>query len=421
MPTEIKSEDAGRRFARFGVVGGGVFFTIQGLANPFFALYATELGASTFAVGLMVTLKALLPIVIAMPCGQLIDSIGPMKMLKYGSWFLLASLICTIFATGIALLALSQVLIGASVIIMASSFQVLVAQGDRDRRNDAIKRYSMWMSGGGMLGPIFGGLIASAFAVPHDGYRAAFVASLIVCVLFMLVLFWLSRRYPHPDASHIRVRDAFSPSGIITSYRRGIGLAGSRPVQFGLTATFLVMYIQSLYMSFLPLYLAQNGFATFLISLTVSVHSLAGMLARFALNRLMKRHSLELILLAAGTIAATGVALTPLAVIHPVAMLALVSLVGAAVGVNLPVSIMIMVDAVGEGERGKLMGLRLLANRFSQVLSPAMFGVLGQLFGLTAAFYSGGAILVATVLGFSAVTVRRGPLNPAPPPSEPAE
>ena len=421
MPTDIASDDATRRFARFGVVGGGVFFTIQGLANPFFALYATELGASTFAVGLMVTLKALLPIVIAMPCGQLIDSIGPMKMLKYGSWFLLASLVCTVFATGIPLLALSQVLIGASVIIMASSFQVLVAQGNRERRNDAIKQYSMWMSGGGMLGPVIGGLIASGFAVPNEGYRAAFVASLVACVLFMLVLFWLSRRYPHPDASHIRVRDAFSPSGIVSSYKRGIGLAGSRPVQFGLTATFLVMYIQSLYMSFLPLYLAQNGFATFLISLTISVNSLAGMLARFALNGLMKRHSLELILLSAGTIAAVGVVLTPLAVVHPVTMLLLVSIIGGAVGVNLPVSIMIMVDAVGESERGKLMGLRLLVNRFSQVLSPAMFGILGQLFGLTAAFYSGGVVLVATVLGFSAFTVRRGPLKAPEKSGEPAE
>ncbi|WP_332701474.1 MFS transporter [Devosia sp.] len=421
MPTDVASGDAGARFTQFGVIGGGVFFTIQGLANPFFALYATELGASTFAVGLMVTLKALLPIVIAMPAGQLIDSIGPMKMLKFGSWFLLASLVCTVFATGIPLLALSQVLIGASVIIMASSFQVLVAHGDRESRNNAIKKYSMWMSGGGMLGPIVGGLIASAFAVPNDGYRAAFVASLIACVLFMVALFWLSTRYPHPDASHVRVRDAFSPAGIVSSYKRGIGLAGSRPVQFGLTGTFLVMYIQALYMSFLPLYLDQNGFATFLIALTISLKGLAGMLSRFALSGLMNRYSLELILLSAGTIAAVGVVLTPVAVGNPVTMLLLAAAIGGAVGVNLPVSIMIMVDAVGESERGKLMGLRLLANRFSQVLSPAMFGILGQLFGLTAAFYSGGAVLVATVLGFSAFTVHRGPLKAPEKSGEPAE
>jgi MFS transporter, DHA1 family, multidrug resistance protein len=409
------------RFARFGVIGGGVFFTIQGLANPFFALYAAELGASTFAIGVMVTLKAFLPIIIAMPAGQLIDSIGPMKMLKYGSWFLLASLMCTVLADGLPLLALSQILIGASVVIMASSFQVLVAQGDRARRNEAIKRYSMWMSAGGMVGPLIGGLVASAFPIAFDGYRAAFLAALAGCVLFMVCLFWLAARYPHPDASQIRVREVFSPSGIVSSYKRGIGLAGARPVQFGLTATFLVMYIQALYMSFLPLYLAQNGFATILISVVISLKGFAGMMSRFGLNWLMKRYSLEGILLTAGTIAAVGVVLTPLAVTSPATMLLLAAALGAAVGVNLPISIMIMVDAVGESERGKLMGLRLLANRFSQVLSPAMFGILGQLFGLTAAFYSGGVMLVATVLGFSAYTLRRGPLKPPEKSQEPAE
>lgn len=421
MPTAIGSDDAGLRFARFGVIGGGVFFAIQGLANPFFALYASQLGASTFAVGLMVTLKALLPILIAMPSGQLIDSIGPMKMLKYGSWFLLASLACTVFATGLPLLALSQVLLGAAVVIMASSFQVLVSHGTREQRNDSIKKYSMWMSAGGMLGPIAGGLVASAFPIPQDGYRAAFVASLAACVAFMAVLFWLSARYPHPEAGGVRVRDAFSPSGIMSSYRRGIGLAGSRPVQFGLTGTFLVMYIQALYMSFLPLFLAQAGFATMLIAMTISLKGLAGMLSRFALGGLMKRYSLEVILMAAGTIAAVGVVLTPIAVMSPLTMLLLAAVVGGAVGVNLPVSIMIMVDAVGESERGKLMGLRLLANRFSQILSPAMFGILGQLFGLTTAFYSGGAVLVATVLGFSAYNVRRGPLKAPDESREPAE
>jgi MFS transporter, DHA1 family, multidrug resistance protein len=420
MPTDASSPVAERKFARFGIFGGGVFFTINGLAQPFFSLYATELGASTFAVGLMVTLKALLPIVIAMPTGQLIDSIGPMKMLRYGSYFLLASLACTVFATDFLVLAISQVLIGAAIIIMASSFQVLVAQGDRESRNDAIKSYSMWMSAGGMLGPIVGGLVASAFSVPTEGYRAAFFASLICCLIFMAVLFWMSRSYPHP-VHEVKVREVFSPSGIVTSYRRGIGLAGARPVQFGLTATFLVMYIQAMYMSFLPLYLSQNGYATLIISITVSAHALAAMLSRFALNWVMKRYSLEWILLSAGTIAAVGVVLTPLAVFSPVTMILLVCVIGGAVGINLPVSIMIMVDAVGEAERGKLMGLRLLANRFSQVLSPAMFGILGQLFGLTVAFYSGGAMLVATLVGFSAYTRRGGPLKAPENAGEPAE
>lgn len=392
------------RFALFGVVGGGVFFTITGLAQPFFSLYAHELGASTGLIGLMVTLRAVLPIFIAMPAGQLIDIVGPMRMLFWGSWFLLGGLLCMVFAEGMLLLALSQVLMGACIVVMASSFQVIVARGDREARNAAIKRYSMWMSGGGMLGPLIGGAIASAFDRPAEGYHMAFVASSAATVVFMLVIAALARAYPRPAPEGIptRVKDVLRPSGVLSSYREGLGLATLRPVQFGLTATFLVMFIQALYMSFLPLYLAQNGYATMLISVIISIKGLAGMLSRYGLNLLMRRFPLEPILTTAGTIAAACVVLTPLVVGHPAAMIATAVVLGGAVGVNLPVSIMIMVDAVGEERRGKLMGLRLLSNRFSQVLSPAMFGALGGLFGLTAAFYSGGGVLVLTVLGFAA-------------------
>jgi MFS transporter, DHA1 family, multidrug resistance protein len=391
------------RFSLFGIWGGGMFFAINGLVGPFFTLYASELGASTLAIGFMVTLKALLPIVIAMPAGQLIDSVGPMRMLKFGSLFQLAALVAVVLADGLWLLALSQVLMGAAIIIMASSFQVLVARGDKDVRNDAIKRYSMWMSGGSMLGPILGGTIASAFVVPTDGYHAAFAAALAVAILFQFVLIAIARGFPHPDPAEaeVKIAEIFSPQGYVASYKRGIDLTAHRPVQFGLIATFLIMYIQSIYMSFLPLYLVQHGYGTMTIGAIVSTQGLMGMLSRYSLGRFMTRYPLESIIQGAGIIAAVSVLLTPLAVLSPVSMFVLAGVVGAAMGVNLPVSLMIMVEAVGDSQRGKLMGLRLLVNRFSQVISPVMFGVLGQTLGLTSAFLGGGVLLVATVAGFS--------------------
>jgi MFS family permease len=256
-----------------------------------------------------------------------------------------------------------------------------------------------------------------------DGYHLAFVASTAATVAFMVVLALASRRYPHPTADEvdIRARDVFSLEGVTGSYRSGLHLAHLRPVQFGLTATFLIMFIQALYMSFLPLYLAENGFATMLIAVTISLKGLAGMLSRYALTALTRRYRLETILMSAGLLSAVCVVLTPLAVGSPVTMLMLAAVLGGAVGVNLPVSIMVMVDAVGEGQRGKLMGLRLLSNRFSQILSPLMFGALGGLFGLTTAFYSSGVLLVGTVAGFAAFA-RRSLIAPqGSPVKEPAE
>jgi MFS family permease len=128
------------------------------------------------------------------------------------------------------------------------------------------------------------------------------------------------------------------------------------------------------------------------------------MLSRYALNWIMKRTHLERILTIAGMVASVCVLLTPLAGLHIVGIIVLVLVMGSAVGVNLPVSIMIVVNDTRDADRGKLMGLRLLTNRFSQILSPAMFGILGQTLGLSFAFLTGGVFLVSMMLGFSLYT-----------------
>jgi len=119
-----------------------------------------------------------------------------------------------------------------------------------------------------------------------------------------------------------------------------------------------------------------------------------------------------------------------MASLHLLGIAMLTFLLGSSIGMNLPVTIMIMVEETKETERGKVMGLRLLTNRLSQMTAPAMFGLLGQAFGLTAAFYTGGGILLATMLGFAVYSTHRAPLAStktaaaaeapsAPPPLEP--
>lgn len=400
------------RGAWFGIVGGGVFFGIIHVANMFFPLYAIELGASLGTIGVMVMLKGFLPIFIAMPVGQLIDIVGSMRMLGYGAALMLASLACMILADGVGLLVLSQVLIGASIVITASSFQVLVARGEREARNTAIKRYSLWMSGGAMLGPLIGGAISSGFDTLAEGYRMTFVSAAGLTMVFMLVIAVFGRRVQTPPPLRLdagpddRARGVFSVRGVSSSYRSGFTLAALPPVRFGLAATFLMVFVQTIYMSFLPIFLVQNGYGTMLVSAVVSAQAFAGMASRYAMGMLMRRLSLQVILLAAGLIGAIGILATPLAVQHPAMMFANAVMLGAAVGVNLPAGIMIMVDSVGEDRRGKLMGLRLLANRVAQVLSPGSFGLAASFLGLTWAFAGGGAFLVALALGFQFVNRR---------------
>ncbi|MBP1156416.1 MULTISPECIES: MFS transporter [unclassified Paenibacillus] len=389
-------------YRKFAIYGGGFFFTITGMAQPFFTLYAQELGASMAAIGFMVTLRSLLPIFIAMPVGQLIDLIGAIKMLKIGSVFLILSLFTNMIATDLYMLAISQLFMGASIIIMASSLQVMVSEGSKNERNENIKKYSMWMSCGGMLGPLIGGALTSLFASKLLGYKVTFGAACAISVMFLIFLLLIAKGYrKSSEGSKQAAKEMLKFKGIMDSYMSGIHLTKSRAVQFGLIGTFLIMYIQVLFSSFMPIYLDEKGYTTLLISIIISAQSLAGMMSRFALGWIMKRTHLERILLFAGLIASVCLIFTPVAVLHTTGIIVLVMIMGSAVGINLPVSMMIMVNDTEEADRGKLMGLRLLMNRFSQIISPAMFGVLGQSLGLTVAFYTGGAFLIATILGFS--------------------
>jgi MFS family permease len=340
-----------------------------------------------------------------MPAGQLIDSVGPIKMLKFGSIFLILSLFFNMMATDFWLLSLSQIFMGLCIIIMASSFQVLVSDGEKNARNENIKKFSMWMSAGGMLGPLIGGSLTSRFSNPLFGFKFTFGAACTASLLFFILLLVVSRGYQHKgNESLIKPKELLKVKGIMDSYISGIHLTKIRSVQFGLIGTFLIMYIQSMYMSFMPLYLNQLGYSTLIVSLVISLNGLSGMLSRFGLGWLMKRTHMERILITAGLIASICVVLTPLAGLHLSGMILLVLVMGGSVGINLPVSIMIVVNDTKEADRGKLMGLRLIINRFSQILSPAMFGILGQSFGLTAAFYAGGGFLIASMLGFSLFT-----------------
>ncbi|MDF2961722.1 MAG: transporter [Paenibacillus sp.] len=390
-----------------GIYGGGVFFGVMTVAQPFFTLYAEALGASTALIGLIVTLRSLLPMFIAMPIGQMIDTLGPLRMTKIGCLLLMVSLALMSWSTTLLVLAVSQVILGASMIIMASSLQVLASEGEQDKvaRNKNINRFSMWASVGNMVGPLLGGVVVSFYGSTLWSYRSAFIASFIVCT-FCLILISLIRS-PDGPGKLTKTKELFQPKEMLNSYISGIHLTRHRGVQFGLVGTFLIMFIQALYGSFIPLYLNEHGYSAFIISAVISLMGLSGLVSRFLLGQFMKRATLENILITAGCLASSCLIFIPMASLHIIGIAVITFLLGSSVGMNLPVSIMIMVEETKDSERGKVMGLRLLTNRLSQMTAPAMFGLLGQSFGLTAAFYTGGGMLLATMVGFAVYSSNR--------------
>ncbi len=398
---------------RLGIVGGGIYFVIVSITQPFFSLYASELGASTALIGILITLRSFLPLFIAMPSGQLIDRYGAPYMLRIGSAITVVSLVMMVGSANLWVLGFSQVIIGVGTLIMASSLQVIVSEGEKKERDLNITRYSAWSSAGTMAGPLVGGAIVSittslslfgmtGSASEIIGYRMTFVFSLVLAIVFWLFVIWFSRDKVSKSLNRKALKEVLAPKEIADSYLKGAGLMRHPGVQFGLVGTFLIHFLQAIWGGFFPLYLDSLGYGAMAISILVSLRGAASLISRTFLGFIMKILTQERILLMAGCIAALCLGGLPLVDWNLVLIGIITFVLGSATGINMPVSTMIMVNDTLPDERGKLMGLRLLANRLSQIVGPLLFGVVGQGIGLAAAFYAGGGVLLATIVGFGA-------------------
>ncbi|MBW4084952.1 MFS transporter [Paenibacillus sp. S150] len=394
---------------KIAIIGGGVNFGINSVTQPFFALYAAQLGASTAAIGVLLTLRAVLPLFIAMPAGQLIDRLGAAYMLRMGNLITAIALAMMAFSTNLTLLTVAQVIIGGGTMIVTSALQVIVSEGGKEERERDITRYSAWSSGGSMIGPLIGGAIVTAVSSTGwlrwngeaiSGYRATFFICFVTAAIFGACFYAVSRKFTIQSQLGAEVKEVLRPREIAGSYLQGIHLLKHPGVQFGLVGTFLIHFIQSIWQGFFPLYLDTLGYSALVISVLVSIRGLAGMTSRLFMAQLTRRWSHQALLIGAGCIAAISLIALPLMNWNIVTIAIVAFVLGSSVGVNMPVSTMIMVDEDSMGERGKIMGLRLLVNRSAQIAAPALFGVFGQMLGLASSFFAGGGLLLASILGF---------------------
>ena len=97
---------------------------------------------------------------------------------------------------------MSQIVSGASTLLMASSLQVIVSDGEKNKRDRNITAYSTWSSAGSMAGPLIGGAVVTLAAgwLPAEeassnaiGYRAAFLVSFLLSFIFWILVSIYSR------------------------------------------------------------------------------------------------------------------------------------------------------------------------------------------------------------------------------------
>ena len=359
------------------------FVTLNGLAHLAFvggrmstSLFALQLGASEFTVGLLMALFAALPMLLSVWSGRLIDRMGPRRPLLVGLAALTVANVLPFVLPRVEILYASSTLAGTGFLLVHIGMNsVFGAHGAPEQRAVNFSWLALAFSVSGSLGPIVAGL-----AIDHLGHARAFAALATFPLLaFGLVLF-RKKNLPTPE------RKA-GPQGSV------IELLRIRPLRDTFIVSGLLAMGWDLYAFLIPLYGARLGLSASSIGTIMATFAIATFVVRLfmpmAIRRLRRIH----IILAALCVAGTTYLLFPLVESIPLLM-ALSFLLGLGLGCAQPVIMSQLYEASPPGRQGEAVGVRTLMLNGSHTAIPLASGALSAAAGMGPAFWLLGGLLL---------------------------
>jgi MFS family permease len=340
------------------------------------SLYALQLGANPFMIGVLMALYAICPMLLAVYVGRLADRIGPRGPMMVGSLGVgLAMLLPPLFP-GLPALYASSFLIGSSFhFFFVTVHGITGGIGGAENRARNYALVAMGFSAAGLIGPFSAGL-----AIDHLGHLKAFVM-LSVLTALPFVLMWA---YP-----------AFLPKG-----KGAAQVGGSRVLDLWrmpkLRTAFIASGILSaawdLFQFYFPIYGHSLGLSASVIGAILGVFSLATFLVRIWLPRWAKHAGEASILVYGIFIAAAAFVLLPLFE-NPWLLAAAAFLLGMGVGAGQPMSMSLIYAMAPAGRASEAAGLRVVVNNVAHLAIPLLFGGVGVALGFAPVFLSNAAML----------------------------
>ena len=172
------------------------------------SLYAIELGANPFVIGVLFAMYSLFAVFLAVYAGRLSDRLGSRIPMLFGGAGLAAGLALPYFLPSIAGLLASAAMIGFCYIFYTVSVQNMI--GSLGEGADRTRNYSVFSIVVGvtsLLGPT-----TTGFAIDGIGHRSTYLLLAALPVLPLLVLLFAPRLLPkgqfhHAPPAERRVKD----------------------------------------------------------------------------------------------------------------------------------------------------------------------------------------------------------------------
>ncbi|MDY0914122.1 MFS transporter [Rathayibacter festucae] len=358
------------------------------LLRPAAVYQAIQLDVPAWALGALGASFAVVPLLIALPVGGLVDRVGARFVMACGS-------LLTIAAAGLLLLAggglvgllCGTALLGAGHLGCVVGQQAVVAGGAAGTRLDSrFGYYTFAASLGQAIGPAFIPVFAGSAVRPDPA--PLFLVGGALAVLLLAVTTAIAR--PAPRAA------VEAPSeGSTLSLLRIPGLARA------LLTSATVVAAVDLTVVYLPALGAERGLPAGVVGALLTVRALASMASRLLLGATTSRFGRTRVMVAG--IVVSAVCLILAALPAPTALLFVaVALLGLGLGIGQPITMSWLIERTPADRHGRALSLRLAGNRMGLIALPTLLGT------IAAAAGAGGVLIGTGVAVGSTLVLLRG-------------
>jgi len=342
-------------------------------------LFALQLGATPFEIGLLLSTYGIFPFLCAVPAGRISDRYGARLPMIAGMTVCTVGAILPWFYPSLPMLFVAAAVAGFGFIIGQVPLQSLVgslADGDERTRNFNI--YALFIAIADFVGPVFCG-----FSIDHFGHVQTYLFLGIVSLVATMVLISLAKRLPR----HRKPPPA--PAG-----RKMIDLLMDLKMRRVLIASAVVMTGLDLFQLYMPLYAHHIGLSATVIGIVLGASAAATFVSRALIPILVKRYGVESTLLYALFLASAMFMIVPF--FTSAFILGMICFgLGLGMGLGQPLTVMMCYNYSPEGRAGESLGLRIAINNLMHVVVPALFGAVGSALGLQPVFWVNASLIAA--------------------------
>ena len=342
------------------------------------SLSALSIGATPFQVGVLAAMFAAFPLLLAVHAGKVSDRIGVKRPMVWGAVVIAIGIAAPLAVSGLAGLVLASALVGLGHIFFHVSIHNLIGgYGAGEARTRNFATFALGASVSAFIGPALAGI-----SIDLQGFQATHV--LLAAIALSPAALLLAR--PGIVPAHTPPSKGESAGGSL-ELLRDPGLLRTL-IMSGVTLTGI-----ELFSFYFPVYGRSIGLSASAIGMVMSSYAVAAFLVRLGMPR-ATRHLGEVGVLTASLFMA-GATYLLVPMVSQAWLLALIAfLLGIGLGCAQPLTIILTYNHAPPGRSGEALGLRLFANKLTQILVPLAFGAMGSAFGLIPVFFANGAFLL---------------------------